>query len=263
MTEEKHVAEWLRERSQLLRTLGEFSCKDFMTYEFEISSPCTYPRSCRDCYADMFERIADRIDAERALHEGVEWPRFEDGGLVRIGDDVEYKGETMRVYLATFDADGWSLWCSREGIDGRLSGSYDERVKRPAPKVLDADGVPIKVGDTVYCDDDPEPWQVDLIYAGSMGYCTVRLKDSAGIYKSADAPRLSHKKPEPPDSWEKLEEDARKTACNYAPAPRNEDGLVTCDGCLFEKTESCSNEMMIDLVDRAKKLAGIEDGGSK
>lgn len=201
MTEEKHVAEWLRERSQLLRTLGEFSCKDFMTYEFGISSPCTHPRSCRDCYADMFERIAGRIDAERALPEGVEWPRFEDGELVKVGDEVEFEGETMRVYLATLDADGWALWCSREGIDGRLSGSYVERVKRPAPKVLDADGVPIKVGDTVYCDDDPEPWQVDLIYAGSMGYCTVRLKDSAGIYKSADAPRLSHKKPEPPDSW--------------------------------------------------------------
>lgn len=269
MTEEKHVAEWLRERSQLLRTLGEFSCRDFMTYEFGISSPCTHPRSCRDCYADMFERIADRIDAERALPEGidaeralpdgVQWPRFEDVEPVKVGDEVEYKGETMRVYLATFDADGWSLWCSRDGIDGRLSGSYGERVKRPAPKVLDADGVPIKVGDIVYRDDDPEPLQVDLIYDGSTGYCTVRLKDSAGIYKSADAPRLSHKKPEPPDSWEKLEKDARKTACVYAPAPHDEDGLTTCDGCPFQKSESCSNEMTIDLVERAKKLAGIEE----
>lgn len=157
--------------------------------------------TCRSCMVKMMTVIADRIDAELALPDGMEWPRFEDGELVKVGDDVEYKGETMRVYLATLDADGWALWCSREGIDGRLSGSYGERVKRPIRKVLDADGAPIEVGDTVYCDDDPEPWQVDLIYAGSMGYCTVRLKDSAGIYKSADAPRLSHKKPEPPDSW--------------------------------------------------------------
>lgn len=157
--------------------------------------------TCRSCMVKLMTAIADRIDAERALPEGVEWPRFEDGELVKVGDEVEYKGETMRVYLATLDADGWALWCSREGIDGRLSGSYGERVKRPIRKVLDADGAPIEVGDTVYCDDDPEPWQVDLIYDGSMGYCTVRLKDSAGIYKSADAPRLSHKKPEPPDSW--------------------------------------------------------------
>lgn len=133
--------------------------------------------------------------------------------------------------------------------------SYDSYMKLP----LDADGEPIRIGDIVYRDGYPEPLEVDLIYDGSTGYCTLRLKDSAGIYTSADVPRLSHKKPERPDSWEKLEEDARKTACNYAPAPRNEDGLITCDGCPFEKSESCGNEMMIDLVERAKKLAGIEE----
>ena len=220
---------------------------------------CDHEESCADCDIDKMKAIADRIDAERALPEGVEWPRFEDGELVKVGDEVEYKGETMRVYLANFDADGWALWCSRDGIDGRLSGSFGERVKRPTHKVLDADGAPIRIGDIVYRDGDPEPLEVDFIYAGSTVYCTLRLKDSAGIYTSADAPRLSHKKPETPDSWEKLEKDARKTACNYAPAPLNEDGLVTCDGCPFQKSESCSNEMTIDLVERAKKLAGIEE----
>ena len=77
----------------------------------------------------IHERLADLVEPQ--LPEGVEWPRFEDGELVKVGDDVEYERETMRVYLATFDSDGWALWCSREGIDGRLSGSYGERVKRP------------------------------------------------------------------------------------------------------------------------------------
>ena len=154
------IAEELREKARSLRRSNDFVCNDFVAIEFGISSPCKSPRRCCDCYADMFERIADRIDAERALPEGidaeralpegVEWPRFEDGEPVKVGDEVEFEGETMRVHLATFDADGWALWCSREGIDGRLSGAYGERVKRPAPKVLDADGVPIKVGDTVY-----------------------------------------------------------------------------------------------------------------
>lgn len=255
MTGKQGTAEWLRGIIDECKA-DERSCteraKMFGIY-------CNHEESCIDCEIDKMRAVADRIDAERALPDGMEWPRFEDGELVKVGDEVECKGETMRVYLATLDADGWALWCSRDGIDGRLSGSYGERVKRPAPKVLDADGVPIEVGDTVYCDDDPEPWQVDLIYAGSMVYCTVMLKDSAGIYKSADAPRLSHKKPEPPDSWEKLEEDARKTACAYAPAPRDEDGIASCDGCPFQKSESCSNEMAIDLVERAKKLAGVEE----
>ena len=91
---------------------------------------------CTECIPRLIGSIADRIEAEQALPEGAEWPRFEDGEVVKIGDDVEYKGETMRVYLATFDADGWALWCSREGIDGRLSGAYGERVERPTPKVL-------------------------------------------------------------------------------------------------------------------------------
>ena len=162
------IAEELREKARRLRSSNDFVCKDFVAIEFGISSPCKSPRRCCDCYADMFERIADRIDAERALPEGidaeralpegVEWPRFEDGEPVKVGDEVEFEGETMRVHLATFDADGWALWCSHEGIDGRLSGSYGERVKRPAPKVLDADGAPIEVGDTVYLRSN---WRMD------------------------------------------------------------------------------------------------------
>ena len=79
------------------------------------------------------------------------------------------------------------------------------------------------------------------------------------LFFTPEPSSVRHFKPEPADSWEKLEEDARKTACDYAPAPRNEDGLTTCDGCPFLKSESCSNEMTIDLVERAKKLAGIEE----
>ena len=103
MTGKQGAAEWLREKAQSVRRAKGFGCKELMVSEFGESCD---GRRCADCYADLFERIAGRIDAERALPEGVEWPRFEDGGLVRIGDEVEYKCETMRVYLATLDADG-------------------------------------------------------------------------------------------------------------------------------------------------------------
>lgn len=66
----------------------------------------------------------------------------------------------------------------------------------------------------------------------------------------------------PPDSWEKLEEDAKKRACDYADAPCDEDGFVTCDGCRFYKPEtdlSCIQNMSLELVKRAKRLAGIEE----
>lgn len=203
MTEGKQgAAEWLRGIIEEYEANGAQSCLA-MAEMFGID--CEY-ETCRGCMTKMMAAIADRIDAERAVPEGVEWPRFEDGELVEAGDEVEFEGETMRVYSATFNVDGWVLWCSREGIDGRLRGSYGERVKRPTPEVLDADGVPIKVGDTVFFIDgnnraltvehidanggDPA---VDLVYAGEL----INLH-------SLTPEKLTHERP---DSWRLWGED--------------------------------------------------------
>lgn len=207
---EMGITEDLREKARRLGGKRGFSCSKYLADEFGIECGEV---SCGECYACLFERIADRIEAETdeprdmvrepQLPEGVEWPRFEDGELVKIGDEVEYKGETMRVYLATFNADGWALWCSREGIDGRLSGSFGERVKRPTPKVLDADGVPINVGDTVWCEGNEGPFTVDYVHV--TGYRCVTIKSTNGMCITVDPERLTHKRP---DSWERLEKDA-------------------------------------------------------
>lgn len=150
MTDERHgAAEWLRGIIGRYKDEADGFSRGCSAMVKMFGIDCK-EETCRDCMIKMVTAIADRIDAERALPYGMEWPRFEDGELVKVGDEVEYKGETMRVYLATFDAAGWALWCSREGIDSRFSGSYGERVKRPTHKVLDADGVPIEVGDTVW-----------------------------------------------------------------------------------------------------------------
>ena len=247
--EKQGTAKWLRGIIDECDASGTRSCLDIAEV-FGID--CKHEKTCRDCITKMMTAIADRIDAERALPEGVEWPRFKDGGLVRIGDELEFKGKTMLVCDATFYADGWAIWCDREDMSGKLYGKYGERVERPAPEVLDADGAPIEVGDTVYCNGGDEPLRVSHI----TDSIKVTLVGGHASYFTVKPSRLSHERP---DSWEKLEKDARKTACDYAPAPRNEDGLTTCDGCPFLKSESCSNEMTIDLVERAKKLAGIEE----
>lgn len=62
----------------------------------------------------------------------------------------------------------------------------------------------------------------------------------------------------PADSWEKLEEDVKKTACDYVDAPSDEDGMPSCYGCRFWKSRNCFQEMALDVLERAKKLAGIE-----
>lgn len=82
----------------------------------------------------LHERLADLVEPQ--LPESVEWPRFEDGELVKMGDEVGFEGETMRVCLAVLDAGGWALWYENDGLGGRLIGSCGERVKRPTPKAL-------------------------------------------------------------------------------------------------------------------------------
>lgn len=115
---------------------------------------------------------------------------------------------------------------------------------------VDADGVPIEVGDTVYCDEEVRPLEVVRLHAGDGGYCTVGVKDSEGRIISADAPRLSHKSP---DSWEKLADDVADF-----------DAFEYCVDVLEIDTSDFTEEqergtMKADVVRRAKKLAGIEE----
>lgn len=86
--------------------------------------------------------------AKPQLPEGIEWPRFEDGELVKFGDEfVNAKGnvnELSSIHFYDYDVD----------LNAGCLIEYGEPVKRPEPEVLDADGVPIKVGDTVYHEVD-------------------------------------------------------------------------------------------------------------
>lgn len=118
---------------------------------------------------------------------------------------------------------------------------------------LDADGEPIRIGDEVNIDGDAMTVLGYRLHDDML--LLVAKEKKGGLFFTPEPSRVRHFKPEPADSWEKLEEDARKTACNYALAPRDEDGLTTCDGCRFQKSESCHNEMTLDVFARAKKLA--------
>lgn len=201
--EKQGVSAWLRGIIDECEASGTRSCPA-IAEAFGID--CKHERTCRDCISKMMTAIADRIDAERALPEGMEWPRFEDGELVRIGDAVEFEGKTMRVCEVALYADSWALWCDCEDMSGRLHGSYCERVEHPAPKVLDADGVPIKVGDTVYfVDGDARPLTVERIDANG-GEPAVDLVYAGQILRwhSVNPEKLTHERP---DSWRLWGED--------------------------------------------------------
>ena len=60
---------------------------------------------------------------------------------------------------------------------------------------------------------------------------------------------LTHTKPEPPDSWERIEEDAGKDRCSYFGAKYQDCGRCT------QLATSCSISKASDLVRRCKALA--------
>lgn len=71
------------------------------------------------------------------------------------------------------------------------------------------------------------------------------------------------KRPAPADSWERLEEDARKGVCEYAGAYRKRGTIDSheCDGCRFDgdgNGPTCEQQMALDIIRRAKALAGVE-----
>ena len=83
---------------------------------------------------DMNEALSFRL-----MPEGCEWPRYESGEPVGFGDEVSRLGEVFSI----------SLYCDGSFALNFSAYSKGERVRRPA-KVLDADGVEIRVGDTVW-----------------------------------------------------------------------------------------------------------------
>ena len=183
------------------------------------------------------------------------WPRFEDGEYVWFGD--EYKcwcGESHTC-------DGVSLISNGGVIIETFERSHDathksgfasgEFVKRPAAKVLDADGVEIKFGDTVWDGDGVEMTVTSLV--GELpGHVTTHGDNPPATY-SISPKRLTHTRP---DSWERLEEDASKEPCFYFGFEDKpcDDGA----GCPANKLGNCSKLKASDIIRRAKALAGVE-----
>lgn len=125
--------------------------------------------------------------------------------------------------------------------------------------VLCADGKPVRVGDTVYCDDDPEPLTVNGFVVNECG--PVDVKSADGGYCTVPAGRLTH---ECPDSWEKLLDDLDNASkggdnaeCLYM---RREDIEVgeQCSGCRLYNADDvfsdCSLLAYADIADRIRKL---------
>ena len=184
------------------------------------------------------------------------WPRFEDGEPVWLGDAfVDDQGGERRVTHVAISESSVSIADSMLLGADRTSG---EVFKRPESKVVDADGVEIHMGDTVYELETGEEYKVERVFSGTTDPDfpdhTIRCNKVADPITHAFRPdQLTHTRR---DSWERLEEDTMKGSCAYfgfADKPCS-DG----DGCPANKPGDCAKFKAVDIVRRAKALAGVE-----
>lgn len=175
--------------------------------------------------------LRKQVPSERERQILNMWPRFEDGEPVMPGDKVHYSSaynDETEIEVESITAmDGCFVLCD----DECRSNQYEQgqRVKRPVQSVLDADGVEIKVGDTVWAlvAIDGELVVEDVDNEGGW----VGTRSVNGEYSGVLHTYLTHTRP---DSWELLEEDAEFN---------DETGIVGGN---------------LDIVRRAKALAGVE-----
>lgn len=191
-------------------------------------------------------RLADKIDAELAkardlsLRQGAElwakangWPdfregedfgawldrcaiprpRFEDGEPVQFGDSpVGLDG--VEKFIFTRSCGGR---CQMQDANGNMLTVFPgERVKRPAPEVLGADGKPIKVGETVW---NTFSWHKGVVKELNAKALKVNGKSTAYVEWSngrwSPCIRLDHLTHTPPETQERIDDDATMPPAEY------------------------------------------------
>lgn len=254
---------------------------------FEFVKACTgkpYSETSVDEDRAVFNDFADKIDAElaqargEALLQGAQvwakangWPdfkpgedfsawldrcalprpRFEDGEPVQSSDMEEIGAlATCCVYMDgswEFEPDKYEDERNPKSWDVQ-SGAKSERVKRPAPEKLGADGKPIVVGETV--------WNIFSGIEGIVkalnvnGESTAYVEWSDGRWSpSVLCDRLTHT---PPDTQERIDEDAKKHYCTYF------GGYSACGTCPASTDglwgNHCEKQQLFDLLRRQREL---------
>ena len=120
---------------EALKKLRKFSCAESCEGRAgAVGLCCDESVDCPRCLKATGEAASALLDEveKRLMPEGVEWPRFEDGEKVRIGDAVESKsGVAFEVEYVEFCSDHANLYARSKGL---FSVEHGERVKRPEPE---------------------------------------------------------------------------------------------------------------------------------
>ena len=196
---------------------------------FETMHDLLYTVDCEEEHdgPDMVQEVMRRL-----MPKGMEWPRFEDGEFVRSGDRlIDDNGDWFSAVSFIFTCDWWCIdgyrqigfgTLSRE-TKRKLSGMpYGERVKRPAPKVLDADGVEIREKRDVWwiCEGDErgvhaERLHVETICPNGLIECSPY---NGGTWVNLEPSELYVNKPVPSSDGKPLREGERAYVATDGPS---------------------------------------------
>ena len=145
--------------------------------------------------------------------------------------------------------------------EGGCIGLYPKYLTHQRP-VLDADGVPIKVGGTVYFTDGREQ-ECNTVVNAEYSYKDEpyvqlgRLNDVGyPTYTNCsciDPSKLTHTKPEK-DTWDRINEESQLSTCEYFDHMGG-----SCHDCTGGPADSCHSNMMADVVNRCKALAEVSE----
>ena len=174
-----------------------------------------FTRRARQDVVDALRDVAMGKDGYESLSEIVDRyylprPLFEDGEPVQLGDRCIMMNGTPDIASSFAYTKGDADYVRINGHRMELH----ERVKRPKRQVLDADGVPIEVGDKVWWDKGHfNPHTVKSLHPDNVltNHVEIEASDGAQSYRVHPS-HLTHSEP---DSLEKLLERMEDYAQKY------------------------------------------------
>lgn len=210
---------------------------------------------------ELFGAIYGELD-KRLMPPGMAWPRWDDGKQVSHYDTLE---DATAICLA-LDGSCYSLHYDMP--DGERVCLFDgsERVKRPEPEVLGADGLPIRDGETVHLDDE----HAGMAGNAGEGFSLLGIDPGCDVTvnwivdgkarlveygASCPASWLAHT---PPDYQQRIDDDATLDPATYC------DEVLGWDAekIVHRSDYAAQNEAMIaDLLRRQRELDAKTRGG--
>lgn len=173
----------------------------------------------------------------------------------KMSVDVSGELDALVSDNAAMEAEIQGLEEANARLRERLNRGENHDVYMKLP--VDADGVPIRIGDEVNVDGDAMTVLGYRLHDDMLLLITEDKKSP--LFFTPEPSRVRHFKPEPVDSWAKLEEDAKQQSCWYFGIDRP---TASCDDCPHGHRQTgrqCWQNARLDMIARAKKLAGIEE----